>query len=70
MLKKVAEEMDEGARYREFAANCVRAAQEVANQSMKVALLDMAQTWIMLANQRERALVPLPLARSFPKAES
>lgn len=47
--------MEEIVRYREYAAACVRAAQEVASQTVKMALLDMAQRWLALADDGERA---------------
>jgi hypothetical protein len=77
--------MDDSARYREHAAGCVRAAQEVTSQTTRMALLDMAQTWIMLADHCERtvsadcqhdALAPLSALPTFqqqpssPEAES
>jgi hypothetical protein len=48
--------MEESVRYREYAAGCLRAAQEVTSQTTRMALLDMAQTWIMLADHCQRAV--------------
>lgn len=45
----------ESVRYRQYAANCVRAAQEAANQTTKLSLLDVAQVWLMLADLSEHA---------------
>ena len=45
----------ESVRYRQYAANCVRAAQEAANQTTRLSLLDMAQAWLMLADVSEHA---------------
>lgn len=45
----------ESVRYRQYAANCVRAAQEAANQTTRLSLLDMAQVWLMLADLSEHA---------------
>jgi hypothetical protein len=42
------------ARYRAFAAKCVVVAQNMANASEKLALIDMAQAWIDLADQAEK----------------
>ena len=41
------------ARYREYAARCVLLAQSQENASEKLALIDMAQAWIALAEQAE-----------------
>ena len=40
--------------YREYAARCVKAAQQVADLSTKGSLLDMAQVWLMLADHAEK----------------
>ena len=42
-------------RYREFAAECVRAAQEASNPDDKVLLLEMAETWRQLAERAGKA---------------
>lgn len=42
------------ARYRAFAAKCVTVAQGLQDTSEKLALIDMAQAWIALADQAER----------------
>lgn len=39
------------ARYREFAAKCVTVAQRMETPAEKLALLDMAQAWLLLAEQ-------------------
>jgi hypothetical protein len=41
-------------RYREYATNCVQIAQNVADPAAKLALLDMAQVWMMLAERTDR----------------
>ena len=46
--------MDDVARYRQHAANCLNVAQNTADPAAKLALLDMAQVWIMLAEEAER----------------
>jgi hypothetical protein len=47
--------MEIAVRYRQYAAQCVRAAQQVADRSIRNSLLDMAQVWIALADQAERS---------------
>ncbi len=41
-------------RYRQHAANCLRTAQTAASASTKLALIDMAHVWVMLAEEAER----------------
>jgi hypothetical protein len=41
-------------RYRQYAANCVRAAQEVTDQTIRASLFDMAQIWLMLVDHCEQ----------------
>ena len=41
-------------RYRKYAANCLAFARSTADPGAKLALLDMAQVWIMLAEDAER----------------
>jgi hypothetical protein len=41
-------------RYRKQAANCVKTAQNTADPNAKLALIDMAQVWIMLADEAEQ----------------
>lgn len=41
-------------RHRKYAANCLKFAQGTADPNAKLALLDMAQVWIMLAEEAER----------------
>jgi len=43
-----------GEQYRLFAAHCIGIAQETAEADRKLALLDMAQAWIALAEQAEK----------------
>jgi len=45
--------MNAVARYREFAANCLRVAQQVSNPTIRAPLIDMAQVWKTLAEQTE-----------------
>ena len=42
-----------GALYRLYAAHCVGIAQDLADSARKLALLDMAQAWVTLAEQAE-----------------
>jgi hypothetical protein len=46
--------MDDVGRYRRHAANCLGIAQSTADPKAKLALIDMAQIWIMLAEEAER----------------
>jgi hypothetical protein len=46
--------MNEVGRYREYAANCLNIAQNTADPNAKLTLLDMAQVWIVLAEEAER----------------
>ncbi len=41
--------------YRLHAAHCLEIARELENPGRKIALLNMAQTWIALADQVEKA---------------
>jgi hypothetical protein len=41
-------------RYRKQATNCLQIARNAADPNTKLALLDMAQVWIMLAEEAER----------------
>jgi hypothetical protein len=43
-----------GEQYRLFAAHCIGIAQETPEPDRKLALLDMAQAWIALAEQAEK----------------
>ena len=45
---------DVAARYREYAANCIRAATELVETASKLALLDMARAWLDLADHVEK----------------
>ncbi len=47
-------EMKDVGRYRQYAANCLKVAQSMADPNAKLALLDMVQVWIMLADEAER----------------
>jgi hypothetical protein len=49
--------METVARYRQYAANCLRAAQQVSDPRTRSSLIDMAQVWKMLAEQTEDAAV-------------
>jgi hypothetical protein len=42
-------------RYREFAAECVRAAQQATNADDKASLLEMAEAWLRLAQRASKA---------------
>ena len=42
------------ARYREYAAKCTAVAQGLQGAAEKLALLDMAQAWLVLAEQALR----------------
>jgi len=42
-----------GALYRLYAAHCVGIAKDIADSARKLALLDMAQAWVALAEQAE-----------------
>jgi hypothetical protein len=42
-------------RYRQFAAECVRAAQQAPNADDKVSLLEMAEAWRRLAERASKA---------------
>jgi len=41
-------------RYREYAADCIRIAQQISDARTKLSLLDMAQVWVMLAEHTEK----------------
>jgi len=64
--------MNAVARYREFAANSLRVAQQVSNPTIRASLIDMAQVWKTLAEQTEDdTLLPRFLSsnRPLPKQE-
>jgi hypothetical protein len=42
-----------GTLYRLYAAHCVGIARDIADSARKLALLDMAQAWVALAEQAE-----------------
>jgi hypothetical protein len=42
------------ARYREYAAKCLIVARKQENANERLALVDMAQAWIALADQAEK----------------
>jgi len=44
-----------GACYRLYAAHCLEIAQRLSDRAGKIALLYMAETWIALADQIEKA---------------
>jgi hypothetical protein len=41
-------------RYRRYAANCLKIAGQIHDETIKGSLLDMAQVWMKLAQQAER----------------
>ena len=41
-------------RYRQYASNCLRFAQEASDPASKSSILDVAQVWLTLADQTER----------------
>jgi hypothetical protein len=45
--------MDQVTRYRQYAANCLRAAQELPDQPIRKSLIDMARVWMALARQAD-----------------
>jgi hypothetical protein len=47
-------EMEIAERYRRYAANCLKIAEQIRDQTIKGSLLDMAQVWVKLAEQAER----------------
>ena len=60
--------MNNMGRYRKYAANCLKFAQSSADPNAKLALLNMAQIWIMLAEEAERngGLLRDPVTRKAP----
>jgi hypothetical protein len=46
--------MEIAERYRRYAANCLKIAEQIRDQTIKGSLLDMAQVWVKLAEQAER----------------
>jgi hypothetical protein len=46
--------MQRAEKYREYAAGCVRAAQEATSERDKLILLQMAETWMKMAERAER----------------
>ncbi len=41
-------------RYRQHAANCLNSARTAASANTRLALIDMARVWVMLAEEAER----------------
>ena len=64
--------MDNVGRYRKHAANCLSIAQHTLDPKSKLALIDMAQIWIMLAEEAERngGLLLDPLTRNIATTPS
>jgi hypothetical protein len=52
-------------RYRAFAAECLRISQDASDSRTKLALLDMAQTWIRLAEEAEKRKSASQLTATF-----
>ncbi len=48
------------AELREHAAECVKMAQNCSSDRERLAFLELAQTWLELAQQQERAMVQSP----------
>ncbi len=47
--------MENSALYRQYAANCLNIAQQIADATAKSSLLDMAMVWVSLAHQSGKA---------------
>ncbi len=45
--------MTRGEKYRHYAADCVRVAQEISSPADKALLLQMAETWVRLAERTD-----------------
>lgn len=56
------------ARYRQYAANCLKVAKEISDPSVRSSLVDMAQVWITLAEQTEGSITPPRLLTPQPQA--
>jgi hypothetical protein len=56
------------AELREHAAECVRMAQTCSTDRERLAFLELAQTWLELAQQHERATVTLAKRRKMDDA--
>jgi len=56
------------ARYRQYAANCLNVAKQVADPTIRASLVDMAQVWMTLAEQTEDTALPQFLAPQPPRA--
>ncbi len=41
-------------RYRQYAANCLRIAEQMTNSAIKSSLIDMAQVWVSQAEETEK----------------
>ena len=57
--------------YRQYALECFRLANDSTEPSTKAVLIDMAQAWVKLAEQRNRRLDPVleaPSPRPVPAA--
>jgi hypothetical protein len=46
--------------YRQYAADCLRQAQEEATPDGRTIMLNVALAWLRLAQQRETAAAPIP----------
>jgi adenosyl cobinamide kinase/adenosyl cobinamide phosphate guanylyltransferase len=60
---------DIAALYREYAAKCLIVAQRLENSAERVALVDMAQAWVALADQAEKNQA-LPIVYETPPSLS
>jgi hypothetical protein len=53
--------------YRRHAIECLRIADEIINARSRVLLIDMAQSWLRLAQQSEKNPAPDPVYETPPR---
>ena len=56
------------ARYRDYAAQCLAVAKHQKNERDRLALVDMAQAWLMLADQAAKDKTPSAVHKTPEKA--
>ena len=53
-------------RYRRLARECLDVARTLSLRSKRAILIDMAQTWLQMAEEQEAAIPPSPVEQSQP----
>ena len=57
-------------KYRRHAVECLRIAEGLPDTVNRMQLIDMAQSWLLLAQQAEKTLIPPPGYETAPPPET